>query len=53
MKRALPVLAIALAVFLVGCEHMGESTAPKPDPSRFLPKGGTAGGPPPSTPTSK
>lgn len=52
--KSRPVL-LALVVLggcLAGC-HIGESTAPKPDPAQFLPKGGTANGPPPSSPTSK
>lgn len=52
--KSLPVIIalLILAGCLAGC-HVGESTAPKPDPAQFLPKSGTAGGPPPSSPTSK
>lgn len=53
MKAALFALALIVAtVVLAGC-HIGESTAPKPDPKMFLPKTGAAAGPPPSTPTGK
>jgi len=57
MKAALLALALIVgSVVLTGCQHMGESTAPKPDPAMFMPKpgattGSTAGGPPPSKPT--
>ncbi len=53
MKIGLTLFAIVgLGAILSGC-HIGESTAPKPDPAQFLPKSGTAGGPPPSSPSSK
>lgn len=52
-KASLCLAALVLSLFLSGCSHLGESTAPKPDPKMFLPKGSTAGGPPASSPTAK
>ena len=42
---------LALGLVLGGC-HMGESTAPKPDPSRFLPPTTAGGEGKPITPNS-
>lgn len=39
------LLATVAGLVLVGCSGIGESEAPKPDPSRFLPKSGAAQGP--------